>query len=400
MQRRHGIEDSPAAMYHDYLVVNRWQLEPRVARAFCDDAPQIVELLLSLGAEFGPVETAGFESVPRGHPLDGQGEALISLLEKECRAAGVMFVLDNRVEDVLTDSGQVCGVRARGETATAGSVVLAAGGFTRNPELIQRYLGDRMLAGDQPATPSGPGSHGDSVLIGERLGAAVVGRNRAHWVPAPMVPPEVLLVTTEGHRFVDESVDHSIRTAAANYYGHTYYAVFDDTCRRAGAANWLVALDSVFLFNNDDFRPDDTAVSDRLANGSLVYSDTLAGTIAAAGLDSSIAGTVETYNRACAEGRDAQFEKPRAHLVPISAPPFFVLRIQPTYLVATFCGLRIDADARVLNRNEQPIPGLYAAGESAGGVVGEVYTGHGNSLTSALAFGRRAGRTAAANHRG
>jgi len=93
---------------------------------------------------------------------------------------------------------------------------------------------------------------------------------------------------------------------------------------------------------------------------------------------------------------DDAFEKDPSVLAPLRTPPFYAARIQPMMLVATFCGLRIDTGARVLDRAGRPIPGLFAAGESAGGVVGDVYAGHGNSITTALVFGRRAGRNAVA----
>jgi succinate dehydrogenase/fumarate reductase flavoprotein subunit len=56
-------------------------------------------------------------------------------------------------------------------------------------------------------------------------------------------------------------------------------------------------------------------------------------------------------------------------------------------------GLEVDAEARVENEADEPIPGLYAVGEAAGGIVGK-YLGGGNTLGAALIFGRIAGRHA------
>jgi len=61
----------------------------------------------------------------------------------------------------------------------------------------------------------------------------------------------------------------------------------------------------------------------------------------------------------------------------------------------TQTGLRIDRDARVLNDFSEPIPGLFAAGEVTGGVIGDRYVGSGNSLSNGATFGRIAGRTVA-----
>ena len=63
----------------------------------------------------------------------------------------------------------------------------------------------------------------------------------------------------------------------------------------------------------------------------------------------------------------------------------------------TFGGLRIDADtAQVLDTDDQPIPGLYAAGELVGGLFYHNYPG-GTGLMAGAVFGRIAGRAAAKN---
>jgi fumarate reductase flavoprotein subunit len=398
-QRAAGIDDSPRAMFEYYMTLNRWQVEPGLARAFCDDAPEIVAWLGTLGIEFGSLEFAGNEPVPRGHPTVGAGDALISALEVACGRHNVEIALDNRVERVLLDDdGRVTGVRARGEDATSPAVVLAAGGFAHNPELIRRYLGKRMLGGDHPVSPAGAGSVGDALVMGEEVGAAIAGRDRAHWVPGPMVPAEVVLLNQDGRRFVDEAADHSVRTIVANYHGHTYFAVFDESIRQAGATNSFVArTDAAFLFGDDPLRGDVEPVATWFRTGALAQGSSVGDAAHGVGLDRDAAeAAVERYNEACAAGHDDAFEKDPSVLAPLRTPPFYAARIQPTMLVATFCGLRIDTGARVLDRAGRPIPGLFAAGESAGGVVGDVYAGHGNSITTALVFGRRAGRNAVA----
>jgi fumarate reductase flavoprotein subunit len=396
-QRRDGIEDSADAMYRYYATLNRWQLQTGLVRAFCEDSSGIVEWLIGLGLAFGPVEFSGNEEVPRGHPTIGLGEALISTLERECRSHGVEFALGNRVEELLFEAGRVGGVTARGESMRSHAVVLAAGGFSRNPALIARFLGGRMLGGDRPETPSAEGCRGDALILGERVGAAIAGLDRAHWVPGPFVPAEAILLTAEGQRFVDESADHSVRTIVANYHGHTYWAVFDENIRRAGHRHPFVARTAAaMLFHDGALRTEDPTVRAWMDDGTLVFGNSLDGPCAAAGLDArAVQGALDRYNEACARGVDRDFEKAPRHLVAIDTPAFYVVRIRPTLLVATFCGLRIDEHAHVLDRAGRPISGLLAAGESAGGVVGDVYAGHGNSVTTALVFGRRAGASAA-----
>ena len=61
----------------------------------------------------------------------------------------------------------------------------------------------------------------------------------------------------------------------------------------------------------------------------------------------------------------------------------------------TACGLRIDPDANVRGADGGGIPGLLAAGECTGGVVGAQYVGSGNNYGNCVVFGRVAGASAA-----
>ena len=79
----------------------------------------------------------------------------------------------------------------------------------------------------------------------------------------------------------------------------------------------------------------------------------------------------------------------------MAVAPFYGVEIRPATVCFTAYGLRIDRDARVLDTASTPIPGLYAAGEVTGGVVGAQYVGSGNSYANVTVFGRVAGEAAA-----
>jgi len=115
----------------------------------------------------------------------------------------------------------------------------------------------------------------------------------------------------------------------------------------------------------------------------------------------TLATTMAFYNRHAHEGRDPLFDKQAPILTPLDEAPFVALELNfdSTYFsFFTLGGLRTDTDGRVIGRDEQPVPGLYAAGRCTSGLPA---WGHGYSSGLSLAdctfFGRQAGRAAAAD---
>lgn len=108
-----------------------------------------------------------------------------------------------------------------------------------------------------------------------------------------------------------------------------------------------------------------------------------------------LAGSIACYNADVDAGEDTHFGKAATFLEPIRTAPFYAVELRPSTVCSTAYGLRIDRDARVLAEDSWPIPGLYAAGECTGGVVGAQYVGSGNNYANVTVFGRIAGDAAA-----
>jgi hypothetical protein len=107
-----------------------------------------------------------------------------------------------------------------------------------------------------------------------------------------------------------------------------------------------------------------------------------------------LASTVATYNSYCAAGEDPDFGRPVGTLVPLAEPPYYAVQLWPGG-PNTQGGPRRDADARIVSVRGEPIPHLYSAGEF-GSVYGMLYPSGGGNIAECLAFGRIAGRNAAA----
>jgi hypothetical protein len=121
----------------------------------------------------------------------------------------------------------------------------------------------------------------------------------------------------------------------------------------------------------------------------------LAELAAMCGMDGeALAATVRQYNGYCRDGHDPDHGRPPATLVPLDSPPFYAVQLWPGG-PNTQGGPRRDPDARIVNVAGEPIRRLYSAGEF-GSVYGMLYPSGGGNIAECLAFGRIAGRNAAA----
>jgi NAD-dependent dihydropyrimidine dehydrogenase PreA subunit len=104
--------------------------------------------------------------------------------------------------------------------------------------------------------------------------------------------------------------------------------------------------------------------------------------------------TVDEYNAACDKGFDPIFAKDRAYMVPLRAPPYYAIRSNSDFL-DTIGGIKINERMEVLDKQDNPIPGLYAAGVVAGGWQGDTYCVILSGAASGFAI--NSGRIAAEN---
>jgi fumarate reductase flavoprotein subunit len=399
LQREHGVEDSADAFYDRYMVLNRWSVEPNLARALCDDAASAFESLRELGVEFSLLPSNSAEHVPRSHMAEGGGARIVQVLRQRAEASGVEFRLESRVSS-LGRKGQRFHLnltRDDGEFL-ANTVVIATGGIGASQEMRDRYYPDAAAFGDLTWCVSAPSCVGDGLELGGSAGAAITGENHGLALVTPgfahnfdVVPPAWLVfVNREGRRYVDEMMPYSMLTETTrSQSGGTAFAILDEATRAGAAPTDLTHQGVVSLDWNRE------SIDANVETGLVVRARSLDELAAKAGIaGDALTETVARYNADCANGFDRQFFKDPAWLRPVATPPFYTAEIRPCLVALTCCGLRIDAEARVLTETGNPIPGLFAAGETTGGVMKQ-YGGSGNSIANALVFGRRAGRSAA-----
>ena len=197
-----------------------------------------------------------------------------------------------------------------------------------------------------------------------------------------------IVVNAEGRRFLDEGAD---------YRNYTYAKYGAEILHQpGGVAFQLFDAKTEPLLRQDEYTAPGVS---RHEAGSIVE---LAAQMGVA--PGALEQTVARFNSAVQPGdfdpsvkdgkRTEGIDPPKSNwALPLDVPPYYGFAVT-CGITFTFGGLRVDGEARVLDRNQNPIPGLYAAGELVGGLFYTNYPG-GSGLTSGAVFGRRAGRAAA-----
>ena len=410
-QRALGIEDDADSLFHDYMQLNQWQVDSAVVRRLAERCGPTVEWLGDLGVEYYPdLVFGGDERVPRVHCPIGRGQAVVDVLARQCRTRNVEFALGQRIDRLLQDSsGAVTGVGVGDDTVRAGAVIIAAGGFGNNPDKLAEYF-PSAAATEWAWYIGADGSRGDHLDLGAQVGAQVEGFDRGlrllhagfDLIYEAYLPGWLVLVNRDGRRFCDETAPYGIMDGLIGTQHDVAYAIFDqatlDAATAAGVARYKQKIPGSTKKQSPHWNAD--IVAAMVEEGKAHRADSLAELAGALGLPAGqLDVSVERYNAAAGAGEDSDYLKDPKFLEPIAVAPFYGAQIRPATVCFTACGLRIDRDARVLSGAGDPIPGLFAAGESTGGVVGPRYVGSGNSYANCVTFGRVAGASAAVHAR-
>mgnify|MGYP003575923467 CR=1 FL=1 len=405
VQRAAGVEDSPDALFEHYMALNNWLLDPSIVRRYCDEAPAAIDWLIGMGVRFAPEKLyrAGGERGARGHSTEGFGPQLMETVHGYASARGVEFIANTRVERLLVEDGAVCGVHAQGTDLRATAVVIACGGLGRNGGVRQAYY--PAAAGWDECRHYIGGSHvrGDSISLGLAAGAVVARStiNRGVLLRAPnfggpdiegYMPNWLFFVNREGRRFADETVPYAVMDGIINAQtDQSCWAIMDDAMfhRADGKSRENPFVPGTFAPNWDH-----QVLAEQLAKGKVIKGETLQALCEKVGINHpALANNIAPYNNYVESGRDEQFFKDMNGAWVLGEGPYYAVEVKAVIVCNTAVGLEVDREAQVQDTADAPIPGLYAVGEAAGGVVGK-YLGGGNTLGAGAIFGRIAGRNA------
>jgi tricarballylate dehydrogenase len=399
--------------YKDLQKASRYQCNEDLARLIAAEARPGVEWMTRLGAKFelalGHDDIrSGTTQLLIGHDdiqhYEG-GPGLVENLTRCAELQGIHIRYETPARRLIRTPRGIEGVvvdTPEGPVELyAHSIVLAAGGFEASPTLRASYLGPGWDLAKVRGTEF---NTGDGLMIALDIGARAYGHwAGCHSVAADYFSPDFgdrvhgdiaervsyrfgITVDRNAKRYFDEGADLRAFTYAIS--GRNIVEEAD------GFAVQIVDAKTVDLLR----------ATYRSFNVTKAVSDDLRSIAAEMNLDpDALVETVEEYNKAVKPGtvdftvRDGKSTKgitPKKSnwALPLDTPPYTAFPVGPA-ITFTFGGLRVNTRGEVLDQQDFPIDGLYAAGEMVGGIYYYNYPG-GSGLVSGLVMGRAAGRTA------
>lgn len=364
-QQNAGIEDDVEVYAADINAAGDNLGDPELVNYLSESAKESLEWLSGMGLELSMISQDSGSTLPRTHrPSDDRsaGEAVMSLLESKVEELKIPVMYEVETSEILLDEdGEVAGVMA----VTSGgeqkincqAVVLAGGGFGANQSMVAEYIPD--LA--EVKSVSDATATGACIALGQAAGAVVTNMDQAELYPlvetqsGTLISQDLyragaILVNNAGERFVDETqVGNKIAKTMLEQPEGYAYLIYDGVVKERESLT-------------DDYESaglaKQGATAEELAEAIGVPADALAATLG------GVMG----------EG------------------PYYAIRCEPAILT-TLGGLQITNCAEVMNE-EEIIPGLFAAGDVAGGIHGSSIL-DGDYVTAMLVFGRTAGTEAA-----
>lgn len=319
---------------------------------------------------------------PRSHkPIEPLGTGYINTYMNYIKANSndIEIMLNTEATELIIDGGKVVGVKARNTDGSviakaSKGVVVATGGFGANIAMRDKF-NKIWPTLTNIKTTNHPGATGDGMLMAEKIGAKLIDMEQIQLLP--MGDPKTgslsgnieqgvenrIFVNKDGNRFVDEGARRDVMTKAL--------------FKQKDAYMWVV-LDKHSYPTGSTKNNFNETIDQLVAEGRAYKADTLED------LAKQICVNPDNLKKAVAEFNSA-VEKGGPDALgrtlfkdKIDTAPFYAGARVPT-VHHTMGGIEINTSTQVLDTNGKIIPGLYAAGETTGGIHGSNRLG-GNAL--------------------
>jgi flavocytochrome c len=394
-----GIEDSIEKHFTQTYEGGDKLGEPVLIRTLVENALPTLHWMESLGMEFrDEVFTVLGGLWPRAHkPVKPLGTGYIETLMAyiEDNKDRILLLTDTRATDLYKRDGRVIAVQATGPDSTIlaqgkKAVIIATGGFGNDVEKREKY-NEIWPSLKNIKSTNHPGATGDGLALAEMVGADLIGLEQIQLLP--MGDPNTgslagnieqgvenrIFVNKDGKRFVDEGARRDVMTNALFEQEDSFMWIVLDS-------NNYPTMDTKNNFNE--------TIGELVEQGRAYMADSLEELAGKIDVDpENLKAAVAEFNQAVETGGPDRFGRTLFDKK-IDTPPYYAGARTPT-VHHTMGGIKINESAQVIDTEGKVIPGLYAAGETTGGIHGANRLG-GNALPDIHVFGRIAGANAAA----
>ncbi|WP_168701426.1 FAD-binding protein [Gordonia paraffinivorans] len=409
VQEATGQHDTPEEM-EKYLTAVSIDPEVDKIHAYCVDSVDHFHWLEGLGFEFersfypekaviqpgteglmytGNEKVWPFNTMakpaPRGHKVPVPGETggaslVIDLLVKRLDELGVEVRYETGARQLVVDSdGSVAGVTWKSSDGQgvirAGSVIIAAGGFVMNPDMVAEHT---PYLAEKPFVLGNTYDDGLGLRLGRSVGAELKYMDKA-FITAPIYPPASMvmgvIVNKFGERFVTEDSYHARTSGFILEQPDSVAYLIVDEAHMNPNQNYLIPL--IDGWETIEEMEKDLGIP-----------------------EGNLQQTMARYNENAAKKEDPDFHKAAEFLEPQDTGPWAAYNLslgKAMYAGFTMGGMATSLDGEVIDESGKVIKGLYAAGASASNIAQDC-KGYcsGTQLGEGSYFGRRAGRHAAA----
>lgn len=343
-----------------------------------------------------------------------KGQALVSMLLASLVRDGAALVTGARGHRLITNGGRVTGVELESSEVFHANdgVVLATGGFEWD-----KALADSMLASRLYTMCSPPSNTGDGLRMSQRIGGQTRGTREAWWAPMSITGdtrdgqpigtllrferqgPGSLMINRHGRRFANESQNYNdlarslqswdsprnqtLNTPAHVIVDHAYMERYGILAHRAGQPTPAYLIEAATL--------EELAAKINVPAANLSTTVARFNEFAVKGEDPDFGRGESAYDKYWG---DDENPFPNPSLGPLQTGPFYAMEVV-NGAFGTNGGVATDDRARVLDVDNRPIGGLYAAGNTTENAYAAGYPGAGATLGPIMTMGYLAGRTIA-----
>jgi fumarate reductase flavoprotein subunit len=417
VQKRLGILCEKDDIFKKAMDYAHWRTNPRLVRALINKSGDTIRWLEDKGVKFEKISPIYPNDVPSTFHVTGgpgkTGAAIIKTLLKNCGDLNVQIISQTKGLKLLTnEKGEISGILANTKsdefTITTSHIILATGGFTGDMQLLKKYLPNYD---HQELNHTGTLRMGDGLRMATEIGAGLEDMFALE-IMAPFIEskylffivmrPETIWINRKGERFADEFISSRFTEAANSIYrqpGKVCYTILNEELKKYIVQDLLIKHKPwANLGSHEEWAANlDDEIRSQINTGKILKSDSWDEIAHWIGASPDIfKSSLETYNSFCESAYDDEFLKDKKYLLPIKKPPFYAIKCCID-CVATHGGIKVNDKMEIVDTQDNPVKGLYAAGLEIGGTDSETYniTYPGHSFGFTINSGRIAGENAA-----